>query len=94
LQQQGRRFEIELSQVGQPDYIEQIARDKLNLAKPGETVVVPDELPFPMLWLLKNPPTEGLNSASGRGGLSYLLAGEGLISAFFSAFHYSACNPF
>ena len=40
LQEQNRNLKSTLGHTLDPDYIEQIARDKLNLTKPGETVVV------------------------------------------------------
>lgn len=45
LQEKNRNLKNELSQVQKYETIEKIARDKLNLTKPDETViVVPDEL--------------------------------------------------
>lgn len=44
LKQENRLLKDKLAQVDQADYTEEIARDKLNLGKPGETVVVvPDQ---------------------------------------------------
>jgi len=40
LQQQNRKLKDQLTQASKYDFIEQIARNKLNMGKPGETVVV------------------------------------------------------
>jgi cell division protein FtsB len=44
LQDKNRSLRTKLNEVEQPEYIEKIARDKLNLSKPDETtVIIPDE---------------------------------------------------
>ncbi len=40
LQQQNRQLKQKLAEVQKYNFIEQIARNKLNMGKPGETVVV------------------------------------------------------
>jgi cell division protein FtsL len=40
LQEENNRLQKQLNQVGEYAYLEKIARDKLSLAKPGETIVV------------------------------------------------------
>ena len=40
LQDQNRKLKNQLSSVQKPEYVEQIARNKLNLAKSNETVVI------------------------------------------------------
>ena len=45
LTEKNNQLKKELAQAQSPDAIEKIARDELNLAKPGETVVViPEDL--------------------------------------------------
>ncbi len=40
LQETNRNLREELTDVQKKDYVEKVARDKLNLSKPGETVVL------------------------------------------------------
>ena len=40
LQEKNKQLKNKLSQVEQPDFIEEIARDKLNLARSSETMVI------------------------------------------------------
>ncbi len=40
LQQENKELKNELAKVESKDYIESVARDKLNMAKPDETVVI------------------------------------------------------
>lgn len=40
LQQENRQLKDKLAEAEKYNFIEQIARDKLNMAKPGETIVV------------------------------------------------------
>lgn len=40
LQEQNRNLKTDLQNVQKPEYVEQIARNKLNLAKSNETVVI------------------------------------------------------
>ena len=45
LQDKNRELKVKLTEVKSPQYIEQIARNKLNMAKPDDTVIViPKEL--------------------------------------------------
>jgi cell division protein FtsB len=39
-QQTGRRLEMELKYVTSPDYIDRVAREEFDLAKPGDRVIV------------------------------------------------------
>jgi len=44
LETKNKELKIKLTQIQSPDFIEQQARDKLGLGKPGETVVIiPEE---------------------------------------------------
>jgi cell division protein FtsB len=40
LQEQNKSLQIKLRKVQSPDHIEEIARDKMNMARLGETVVI------------------------------------------------------
>lgn len=58
LQQQNQELKKKLTQVSSSDYVEQIAREKLNMAKPGETVVVVPDNAISHILASQNPPTE------------------------------------
>lgn len=58
LQEQNQALKKKLTEVGQPDFVEQVARDKLNMAKPGETVVVVPEQDINRVVADQNPPAE------------------------------------
>lgn len=53
LQDENRQLKQQLSQVEQYDFIEKIARNKLNMAKPGETIIV---IPKEEVDRVLNPP--------------------------------------
>ena len=58
LQNQSQQLKKKLAQTNQPDFVEQVARDKLNMAKPGETVVVVPEQAINHVIASQNPPVE------------------------------------
>jgi cell division protein FtsB len=58
LQQQNRQLKDKLTQVQQPDFVEQVARDKLNMSKAGETVVVVPDQTITKIIAAQTPPAE------------------------------------
>jgi cell division protein DivIC len=45
LEAENKRLQADLKESQTPEYIERIAREKLNLAKPGETIILFDKNP-------------------------------------------------
>lgn len=50
LKSQNEKLKKRLQEVKSPEYVEKIARDKLNMAKPGESIVIlPEEIQNPKI---------------------------------------------
>lgn len=60
LEEENRFLQKRLGEVNQDDFIEQEARDKLNMARPGETVVVipPSEIDKIVKFYKQEKPVE------------------------------------
>lgn len=58
LQDKNRQLKNKLTEVQSPDFVEQVARDKLGLAKPNETVVVVPKETLEKVLAANNPPAE------------------------------------
>lgn len=75
LKTQNQKLKDELEYAKSDDYLEKAAREKLNLAKPGETVVIlPQEQLEKQVKAKKN--IVNTNSPKWQQWLSFLMAGE------------------